>query len=625
MLVRELITKLSFVSDDAALRKFDAKLAYFKKRGEQLGNAFKSVGKTLSLAVTAPILAGAGLAVRAWDQQAKAVAQVQQALLTTGGQVGLTIDQLVSESERLQGITLFADEKVLNEVTARLLSFGNITGDIFKRTQETVLDVSARLGMDLGSVSKLLGRTLNDPVQSLSALSRAGVQFTEKEKKTIESLAKTNKLADAQSMILDILAKKYGGAAKAQAEVGLGPWQSLLIAVDDLLEEFGKIILDLFKDMLPTLKGWIAAFKALSPETKKNIVLLLGIAAALGPVLLIIGQIITTAVALKVFLAIFGVLAVKIALIVAAIVAVAAAVFLVYDDIKAFIEGRPSLFGPIYEKMLPIIDAIKDAWDGFVQFLSDSWLIIQHDIIPVLEMIHAKAVAGFNFASGAVKGFVALLENAHGKVEAVKQRIIEWFMSFGPIRTAVEGLRAIFGSVFDWIIGEAKRVAEVMLSMIPGVGIFRGIKSLVGGVTERAGQIRGEQTQEELRAAERRGETLMTPAGQPMMSPVGAAPMIGDEVAMSLREILPDAATFQQAMMQAQAINRPPTAIPGQVMEGDRVQNNEFKTSNTINVKVESTADPAKIGDVVTKMVGAETEKQNRQAARNLQTNFAPA
>ena len=78
----------------------------------------------------------------------------------------------------MQQVSLFGDEQILNDVSAQLLTFGNITGDVFDRTQRAVIDLAATLGGDLQGVSIQLGKALNDPVEGLSALRRSCLLYT---------------------------------------------------------------------------------------------------------------------------------------------------------------------------------------------------------------------------------------------------------------------------------------------------------------------------------------------------------------------------------------------------------------------------------------------------------------
>lgn len=177
-----------------------------------------------------------------YDKQAKAIAQVEQAIISTGGIANKSLQELRKTAEELQKNTLFGDEEILVGATAQLLTFTNIANDQFDRVQQSVLDVSTRLGQDLKSTAIQLGKALNDPVANLGALGRSGIQFSKDQKAVIKSLAETNQLAEAQAMILTELEAQYGGSAEAAAQAGTGGWKQLANTFGDLREEIGRFI-----------------------------------------------------------------------------------------------------------------------------------------------------------------------------------------------------------------------------------------------------------------------------------------------------------------------------------------------------------------------------------------------
>lgn len=259
--------------------------------GRTTGNIQK-LGKELSMAVTLPIAALGVTAVQAFDKQAKAIAQVEAGLKSTGGAVGFTSTQLQKMASELQNNTLFGDEEILQGATAQLLTFTNITGQQFERTQKAALDLATRLDGDLKGASIQLGKALNDPVKNLSALSRSGIQFSEDQKAVITSLAETGRLAEAQTLILNELDKQYGGSAEAAAKAGAGGIKQLQNAFGDLQEEFGAIIMDFLPPLVNGLKSLVQGFSNMSQGAKTAIVVFSGIAAAAGPVMILIPQMI---------------------------------------------------------------------------------------------------------------------------------------------------------------------------------------------------------------------------------------------------------------------------------------------------------------------------------------------
>ena len=210
--------------------------------------------------------------ISAFRQQEKAIAQVEAGLEATGSTAGFTSQEFQKMASNLQKTTLFGDEQILQDATAQLLTFTNISGEQFERTQKAALDLATRLDGDLKSASIQLGKALNDPVANLSALSRSGIQFSKEQKEVIKTLAESGRLAEAQSVILDELNKQYGGSAEAAAEADGGMTQ-LSNAIGDAKEKFGEIVLE---GLRPTIKSLKEFFENLSEEDIRSFVKTLG-------------------------------------------------------------------------------------------------------------------------------------------------------------------------------------------------------------------------------------------------------------------------------------------------------------------------------------------------------------
>jgi len=275
-------------------KQFQSSLKKSMRSMKKFGGNMKSFGQTLSRNVTLPIVALGAASVAAFDKQAKAVAQVEAGLISTGNAAGFTSEQLQKMAADLQAKTIFGDEVILKDATAQLLTFTNIAGKQFARTQQAALNLATRLDGDLKSASIQLGKALNDPIANLSALSRSGIQFSEEQKAIIKSLAQTNKLAEAQTIILDELEKQYGGAAEAAAEAGLGPFQQLQNSLSDVSEEFGKLIVENIEPFKKLLLDVIKVLRSLTDEQKKAIVKFAGYAAVIGPVVVVLGSLISS-------------------------------------------------------------------------------------------------------------------------------------------------------------------------------------------------------------------------------------------------------------------------------------------------------------------------------------------
>ena len=277
----------------ADLKPFERAMNKAQKKLKRFGKSIQKTGKSLTTSLTLPIAALGVASVKAFDKQQKAIAQVEAGLKSRAGTVGFTSKELQKMAADLQKTTLFGDEEILQGATAQLLTFTNITGTQFEKTQQIALDLATRLDGDLKSASIMLGKALNDPVANLSALSRAGIQFSDDQKAVVKSLVETGQLAEAQTIILAELEKQYGGSAAAAAEAGFGPIQQLQNQISDLSEQIGERLLPFVKQFVDWLVKMAEKFDGLSESTKDSIVKWGLLLAALGPTLIMIGKMAT--------------------------------------------------------------------------------------------------------------------------------------------------------------------------------------------------------------------------------------------------------------------------------------------------------------------------------------------
>ena len=322
------MSKKVYVKLAADTSDFEKGMKKARKLFKNTAKSLKRTGKTLTMSMTAPLTAFAAASIKAFDTQQKAIAQVEQGLKTTGGLVGRTSKELQKMASDLQAKTLFGDEVILKDATAQLLTFTNITGDQFDRTQVAALDLATRLDGDLKSASIQLGKALNDPVANLSALSRSGIQFSNDQKAVIKSLADSGRLAEAQTIILDELEKQYGGSAEAAAKAGAGGLKQLSNSFGDLMEQIGAMLIPVLNSLIEGIQSMIDWWNQLDSGLKIAIVTFAGILAAIGPVIYIFG---TLASAVGFFLSPLGIA-------VAVLGALAAAFVYVADNVDAFRE-----------------------------------------------------------------------------------------------------------------------------------------------------------------------------------------------------------------------------------------------------------------------------------------------
>lgn len=447
-------------------------LAGIHDRATRAGRAMRNIGLGATAAVTAPLVLLGKQAVQLADIQMKAEAAVTQAIASTGAAAGLSADELFRMASGLQAVTTYGDEDILQNVTAPLLTFTKIAGPEFERAQTAILDMSTLLQMDLKSAAVQVGKALNDPIGGVTALSRAGVQFTEEQKAMIASLVETGEVAAAQGIILEELETQFQGQAAAAARTPLGQWKQLSNAIGDVKEQLGAEIVPFLEPLVAKVKEAVAAFSKLDPEVKQQIVIFGGLAAAAGPVLAVIGTVTLGLTGLATAFASLSalVLANPITAVLFGIAVAALAIWQNWDRLGSWFAG---LWERIKAGAASGWSAIKETISGYApQWLKDMW----DGLAGWFGIMWSAVELGAGIAWEQIK---ALLTGKFGpdQILAAWSQIAEWFSQrwsevVGVFQQAWEMIAAEVGS---WP-GRMERFGEDMVA-----GLLRGIVRRIPG------------------------------------------------------------------------------------------------------------------------------------------------
>lgn len=228
--------------------QLEAQTARYQKDLEKANRKTKSFGRNTKKTINGVKAAFGALALGAFAKkvidstarQEQAFKQLEQGIKSTNQAVGFSAKELANYATELQAATTFGDEGIL-EAQSKLVTFTKITGDEFKRTTELALDMSARFGTDASAAAIQLGKALNDPIGNLSALSRAGIQFSKSQKDMIKSMVDSGNQVAAQKLILKELDAQFGGSARAARDTFGGALKGLSNAFGDLLESNGGL------------------------------------------------------------------------------------------------------------------------------------------------------------------------------------------------------------------------------------------------------------------------------------------------------------------------------------------------------------------------------------------------
>lgn len=443
-------------------------------RLQSIGGKLATVGAGMSAAITAPVVALGVHLLQGSQDAAAAAAQVNAALESMGGASGKTAEELSATAEALRNLTGIDDDLILKDVTANLLTFGNLSGQVFDRAQVAALNLATRLGGDLKGAALQVGKALNDPIRGLTSLTRAGVSFTEQQSDQVKALVAAGDMVGAQAIILSEFDKQFKNAAKAAGDADI--FTPLKIALMDLEGAFEPLIRNVAAPLVAALAGIAQAFANLPAPAQQFIAVAVGIAAAIGPVLIAVGAVVaslgtlSTAFAGGGVLAGLGVLLAPLAPIIlpiaAAVAAVVAAFFLFRDDVEPVLShlwqvaqetlGPPlqQIIGAVQELVGSFVGLMKalfetDAVQALVKFQMAYGQVLGEALIQILGTVMRVVGVVVTAISDGFKVLAALLRGDWaGAWEAYKTGVVN----------VMTGLRNAFSGLADWAISSMQRL-----------------------------------------------------------------------------------------------------------------------------------------------------------------------
>lgn len=252
--------------------EFQQKARQVERSMESLQKKLSSVGKTLSVALTAPLTVLGVVALKNADTQQ----QAEKRLLTALRGRSDVQQRLIAQAGELQSRSVLGDEVIIGQ-QAYLASLG-MTEEQIGRVIEASAQLSAATGMTLDSAVKNLAKTYGGLTGELG-----------------ESIPKLKELTAEQlknGEAVDFILKNYKGFAEGAASVGLGVMRQLQNAWGDFLEQIGFAMMPLASKVTKALSGIVSWLQTLSPEIKRVVVAIAGVVAAIGPLTLGIGGVI---------------------------------------------------------------------------------------------------------------------------------------------------------------------------------------------------------------------------------------------------------------------------------------------------------------------------------------------
>ncbi|WEK56489.1 MAG: phage tail length tape measure family protein [Candidatus Brevundimonas phytovorans] len=450
-----------------------------------MGAGIATVGAGMSAAITAPFIALGVHLLQGSQDAAHAAGQVKAALTSMGDASGKTFEQLSASAEALRNLSGVDDDEILTKLTANMLSFGSISGDAFDRAQLAALNLSARMQGDLQGATMMVGKALNDPVKGLAALGRAGIQFTAQQKDQIKAMVAVGDTAGAQGIMLGELERQFGGAAEAAGNADV--WKPMKTALMDLEGAFEPIVRDVIGPLIAKVAEITRAFAGLSPETQKFIAIGAAVAAAIGPLLVGLGGVVTAVGAL---LPVFGAVAAVMSGPVILAVGAAVLAFLAFKDdiipvVMQFAAALKETLGP---KIEPLFDALKGAVAAIGEVFGAIFGGGGGSSSAQLKAWGQSIAQVFGAALDLITGAINIITNVFRALGALLRGDFSamWGFLWQAVKAAVGAILNAFETLFPGVIASMRKLVEGVTSWLQGklFGVLRGVIDKVKGVSD---------------------------------------------------------------------------------------------------------------------------------------------
>ena len=419
--------------------------------GGKISAAGKKITSTVSMYGAAAVYSGAKL-IESANKQAEAenkLAEIYKSRMGVGKEsVQSTLD-LASAQQKL-GVV---GDEVQIAGAQQLATYATMPG-----TVNTLLPALNNLlvqqkGLngtqeDAVGLANLFGKAM---MGQTGALKRAGISFTAAQEEVLKYGTEEEKAA----MISEVVTQNVGNMNAEFAKTDAGKIQQAKNALGDMGEEVGALLLPavaefvgyLSKNVMPKLQQLIDYLKE-HPQIAKFALAFAAIATVLGPVLVVVGSLISsigTIISLApalgaAFTAMTGPVGIAIAAI-AALIAIGIALYKNWDKIK---EVAAEAWGAIKDTITGIMTAIKDfitgTWDSIKEVVSASVQDVKDIVIGIWNGIKTAASVVFN-------GIKVYFETIFGIYRTIFQT------AFGALKIIVEtvmnGIKAFYLGIFN--------------------------------------------------------------------------------------------------------------------------------------------------------------------------------
>lgn len=456
---------------DAGLNRADSKLAGFQDKMQKVGQGMTDVGKKMTVGLTLPVVGFGVASVKMASDLNETINKVNVAFGDSANKVQewgkTTLTQLgLAKGSALDAAALFGDmatsmglpQEAAAEMSmkmvglgADLASFKNIS---FEEAQTALAGVFTGETESLKRLGVVMTQTQLDAFALAQGLGKTTSEMSQAELVNLRYAFVMDKTKNAQG---DFARTSDGTANK------------LRIAQETFKETsatIGQNLLPIVNKIAGAFASWTKKFGELSPNAQKIILIVAAVVAALGPMLMILGQV---AMGIRAISMAFTFLAANpvVLIVIGIILLIAGLAFLIiknWDTLKAWFSifwnwlttTAKAVWDAIVAAVMWVVNLVImyfTLWFNFYKFIFESILAIAkavwNGIVAVVQWVVNAIIAYFQFWYNLITGIFNTVGNVIRNVFNGAWNFIKgiWDGVTGFFRGVINGISGVFGNV----------------------------------------------------------------------------------------------------------------------------------------------------------------------------------
>lgn len=286
------LLRIKFIADTKQLSN---SLSSVSGKLDKFGSKISGIGKNLSTRLTLPLGIAGGAAIKMASDFEESLNKVNVAFGSASGEVRefakTTLQQFgIAQGTALDMAALFGDMS-----TSMGLSVDSAS-DLSTKLVGLAGDLASFKNMNIEEVTTALAGVFTGETESLKRLGIVMTQVNLEQfameqgiKKTIKEMTQSEKVLLRYQFVMSKTANAQGDFART-SDGAANQMRIFQESMKELGAAFGQVILPAFTKLVKKANDILLKFKSLDSTTKKIIVVVSGLVAAIGPALIILGS-----------------------------------------------------------------------------------------------------------------------------------------------------------------------------------------------------------------------------------------------------------------------------------------------------------------------------------------------